>query len=107
MNALKGKMPIYKFLGNIFLTSIFNLVFKTQFTDCHTGMWAYKVSALKKINFDKIDNGYNFDSQLRINFVNKNLRIKEIPIQTFYRDEHSSYHIKYSTNFLREIFTYR
>ena len=38
---------------------------------------------------------------------NKNLRIKEIPIQTFYRDEHSSYHIKYSTNFLREIFTYR
>lgn len=107
MNALKGKMPIYKFIGNVILTFIFNLAFKTQFTDCHTGMWAYKVSALKKINFDKIDNGYNFDSQLRINFVNKNFKIKEIPIQTFYRDEHSSYHVKYSTNFLKEIFTYR
>ena len=100
-------MPIYKFIGNIFLTFMFNLVFKTNFTDCHTGLWAYKIKTLKQINFNDIDNGYNFDSQLRIKFVNKKFRIKEIPIQTFYRDEHSSYHIKYSTNFLKELFTYR
>ena len=106
-NALIGKMPIYKFIGNIFLTFMFNLVFKTDFTDCHTGLWAYRVKKLKEINFGQIDNGYNFDNQLRINFINKKLKIKEIPIQTFYRDEYSSYHIKYSINFLKELFTYR
>ena len=106
-NALIGKMPIYKFIGNIFLTFMFNLVFKTDFTDCHTGLWAYRVKKLKEINFSQIDNGYNFDSQLRINFINKKLKIKEIPVQTFYRDEYSSYHIKYSINFLKELFTYR
>ena len=107
LNALKGKMPIYKFIGNIFLTFLFNLVFKTDFTDCHTGLWAYRIGELKKINFDKIDDGYNFDSQMRITLTNKNLKIKEIPIQTFYRDEHSSYHIKYSSNFIKELFVYR
>ena len=106
-NALKGKMPIYKFFGNIFLTFLFNLVFKTDFTDCHTGLWAYRISELKKINFNKIDDGYNFDSQMRISLINKNLKIKEIPIKTFYRDEHSSYHVKYSSNFVKELLIYR
>ena len=106
-NAFKGKMPLYKFLGNIFLTFMFNVIFKTNFTDCHTGLWSYKLSEIKKINLDKLDNGYNFDSQLRINLITKNLKIKEIPIETYYRDEHSSYHVKYSLNFIKELFTYR
>ncbi len=106
-NALKGKMPIYKFFGNIFLTFLFNFMFKTDFTDCHTGLWAYRIESVKKLNFNKLDNGYNFDSQMRISLVNKKLKIKEIPIQTFYRDEHSSYHVKYSSNFIKELFIYR
>ena len=106
-NAFKGKMPIYKFLGNIFLTFMFNVIFKTNFTDCHTGLWGYNLSEIKKINLDKLDNGYNFDSQLRINLITKNLKIKEIPIETHYRDEHSSYHVKYSLNFIKELFAYR
>ena len=106
-NAFKGKMPLYKFLGNVFLTFLFNLVFKTNFTDCHTGLWSYRLNEIKKINLDKIDNGYNFDSQLRITFITKNLKIKEIPIETYYRDEHSSYHVKYSLNFIKELFIYR
>ena len=70
-NAFKGKMPLYKFLGNIFLTFMFNVIFKTNFTDCHTGLWGYKLSEIKKIDLDKLDNGYNFDSQLRINLIIK------------------------------------
>ena len=40
-------MPLYKFLGNIFLTFMFNVIFKTNFTDCHTGLWGYKLSEIK------------------------------------------------------------
>ena len=38
-NAIKGGMPFYKFIGNIFLTKIFNLFNNSNFTDCHTGYW--------------------------------------------------------------------
>ena len=105
--ALKGKMPMYKFFGNLILTHLFNLVFKSKFTDCHTGLWSYDIEKLKKINLSQIDSGYNFDSQLRIKFVANKFKIDEIPIETFYRDEHSNYHIKYSLNFFKELFFYR
>tara|TARA_Y100000590_G_scaffold230263_1_gene259588 strand:+ start:2323 stop:3024 length:702 start_codon:yes stop_codon:yes gene_type:complete len=105
--ALKGKMPIYKFIGNLVLTYMFNLIFKTSFTDCHTGLWGYNLKKIKKINLNEIDSGYNFDSQLRIKILSQKFKIKEIPIQTFYRDEHSSYHINYSKNFFKELFIYR
>ena len=45
--ALKGNMPIYKFIGNIFLTYLTNLITKKDFTDCHSGFWAYRVNILK------------------------------------------------------------
>ncbi len=105
--ALKGNMPIYKFFGNLVLTYLFNLVFKSSFTDCHTGLWSYNIKKLKKINLNQIDSGYNFDSQLRIKLVINKLNIEEIPIETFYRDEHSNFHVKYSFNFLKELFFYR
>ena len=48
-----------------------------------------------------MDNGYNFDNQLRIMAVNNNLKIKEISINTFYRTETSRWHVIYSLNFLK------
>ncbi len=106
-NALKGNMPIYKFIGNLVLTFMFNIIFKTSFTDCHTGLWGYNLKKIKKINLSEIDSGYNFDSQIRIKILSQKFKIKEIPIQTFYRDEHSSYHVNYSKNFFKELFIYR
>ena len=56
MRALSGKMPFYKFIGNIFLTWTFNLLYGTNFTDCHTGYWAYNLKLIDKKNFKNIDN---------------------------------------------------
>ena len=47
-NAIKGGMPFYKFIGNIFLTKIFNLFNNSNFTDCHTGYWVYDLKKIKK-----------------------------------------------------------
>ena len=99
--AMKGGMPIYKFIGNIILTKIFNILCNTNFTDAHTGLWAYNLNIFKYINLKKMDNGYNFDNQIRITAVNNNLKIKEISINTFYRTETSRWHIIYSLNFLK------
>ena len=42
-NALKGNMPFYKFVGNIFLTKLFNIIYSTNFTDCHTGYIIFNI----------------------------------------------------------------
>ena len=98
-NALKGNMPIYKFIGNIFLTKLFNLIFKTKFTDCHTGYWAYNLKKIKRKTFKNCDNKFCFDVDLRINLINQSHLIKEIPIGTYYGTERSSTHLIYAIRF--------
>ena len=103
--ALDGGMPIYKFIGNIVLTKIFNILYKTNFTDCHTGMWGYNLKIFKSIKLNKMDNGFNFDNSTRISLINNKFNIKEISIMTYYRTEVRRWHIIYAYNFLRYIFT--
>ena len=103
-SALNGKMPIYKFFGNIILTKVFNFLFNTNFTDAHTGLWLYNILTIKSIELKKLDNGYNFDNQLRIKLINLGKKIVEIPIKTYYRNEKSSFHIFYAIKFILELF---
>jgi glycosyltransferase involved in cell wall biosynthesis len=103
-SALNGKMPFYKFIGNYILTRIFNLYFNTQFTDAHTGLWMYNLQSLKDVKFNNLDSKFNFDNQLRIQFVKLNKKIIEMPIKTYYRNEKSSFHFIYSIKYLIDIF---
>lgn len=91
-SALKGGMPIYKFLGNIFLTFVQNLILGSNMSEFHSGYRSYKVSKLKKINFKRKSNYYHFDTEMVIEFLNKKFKILEIPQPTFYGDEVS--HLK-------------
>ena len=98
-NASKGGMPVYKMIGNIILTKIFNFLMNKEFTDAHTGLWAYNIKFLKNKKFNLLTNGFNFDHEFRFqNILQKNL-IKEIPIQTKYGDERSQLHIIYALKF--------
>ena len=103
IDAIKGKMPIYKFIGNVFLTKLFNLIYRQNFTDCHTGYWAYNLKKINKNIFYRLDNKFCFDIDLRINLVSKKLKILEIPIKTYYGSERSSMHIVYALRFLLKI----
>ena len=67
-DALKGKMPIYKFIGNIALTTIQNFLTKLNLTEYHSGYRSYKVSALKEIPFQLNSNQFHFDTQILIQF---------------------------------------
>jgi hypothetical protein len=97
--AILGGMPLYKLIGNIFLTRFFNLTFKTNFKDAHTGLWAYRIEIFKKIKLKELPNTFNFDQQIRIQLINKNLELKEIPIKTIYADERSQLHVFYAIKF--------
>ena len=95
----KGGMPFYKLMGNIILTKNFNLLMNTNFTDTHTGLWAYNLSFLKDKKFNLLTDTFNFDQEFRFKNILQNKIIKEIPIQTKYGDERSQLHIKYAAKF--------
>jgi len=85
--ALKGGMPLYKFIGNKILTAFQNLLLSSNLSEFHSGYRIYKVSALKKIPFELNANDYSFDSEIIIQLIISKLSIKELPIPTYYGDE--------------------
>jgi hypothetical protein len=94
-----GGMPFYKFIGNIFLTKFFNFLLNKNYTDSHTGLWAYNLYFLRDKKFNLLTNSFNFDQEFRfLNIFRKNI-IKEIPIQTKYGDERSQLHVIYAIKF--------
>ena len=104
-SALKGGMPFYKFVGNIFLTKVFNFLHNTSFTDCHTGYWFYDLKKIKKKWINRFDNGFLFDLDMRLKLVKEKAKIIETPIVTRYGSERSSIHFNYALRFfIKSIF---
>lgn len=66
---LKGGMPLYRFIGNIFTTRIENLVLGTNFTELHSGLKAYTRRFLEEIDYHRYDDKFVFDSQMVIDAV--------------------------------------
>lgn len=85
--AIKGKMPIYKYVGNKILTAFQNFVLNTNLSEFHTGYRAYSIKLLQKIPFEKNSNKFHFDTQIIIQLVLSKARILEIPIPTYYGEE--------------------
>ena len=107
-DALKGGMPLNRYLGNRVITFIQNLIVGVRMTEFHSGYRSYKIHVLKKINFKKNTNDFHFDSEIIIQMSKLKYVIKEIPIATFYRDEIS--HLKpipYGINVLLSTIKYK
>jgi glycosyltransferase involved in cell wall biosynthesis len=86
-DALKGRMPLYKWLGNQVLTFIQNIIMRSNLSEFHTGYRAYSMAALKKIPFAYNSNYFDFDTDIIIQLLDTGSRIKEISVPTFYGDE--------------------
>jgi glycosyltransferase involved in cell wall biosynthesis len=85
--ALKGGMPLYKFFGNQALTWIQNKIIGTRMSEMHSGYRSYRTSALMRIPFRANSHGFDFDSDIIIQFAAAGLAIREVPIPTFYGNE--------------------
>ena len=86
-SALKGGMPIYKFLGNRILTYCQNHMSGLQLSEYHSGYRLYSVDALKRIPFESFTNNWHFDTQIILAMAERNFRIAESPIPTYYGNE--------------------
>ena len=106
--ARQGGMPLYKFVGNKILTTLQNRIAKVSLTEWHSGYRAYSVASLRKINFLKNSDYFDFDSQIILQMIGARQRIVEIEIPTFYGDEISRVNgIKYGIKILIHTLKFR
>ena len=87
LDAIKGRMPLYKFFGNIFLTFFQNILTNNKLTEYHSGYRAYSLKALKSIPFNLNVDEYHFDTQILFQLMIAKKKITEIAIPTYYGDE--------------------
>jgi glycosyltransferase involved in cell wall biosynthesis len=85
--ALKGGMPLYKYVGNRILTTFQNALLGRDLSEYHSGYRIYRVAALDEIHYKLNANGFHFDTQIILQLMNNDARIVELPIPTYYGDE--------------------
>jgi glycosyltransferase involved in cell wall biosynthesis len=90
--ALRGNMPLYKFVANKSLTAIENWAFGLKLAEYHSGYMLYARRAMVGIPFQKLSDSFDFDLEMIVMAKVKGLRIAEVAIPTIYADEVS--HLK-------------
>jgi glycosyltransferase involved in cell wall biosynthesis len=106
--ALKGNMPIYKFVGNKALTAIENWAFRLNMAEYHSGFMVYSQRVLKSVPFNKLSDSFDFDLEMIVMAKVKGFRIREVAIPTIYADEVSHLNpIKYGLDVLGIVWDYK
>lgn len=105
--ALKGGMPVYKFIANKCLTALENVAFRMNMAEFHSGCMVYSRKALTEIPFNKLSDSFHFDLEMLVMAKIKGLRITEVPIPTTYADEVSHLKpVKYGFDVLSVVWGY-
>ena len=95
--ALKGGMPIYKYIANRILTLIQNILMNQKLSEYHTGYRAYRRDVLLAVDYHKNSQDFVFDNQISAQILGKGFEIAEVTTPTKYFKEASS------INFTRSI----
>jgi len=106
--ALKGGMPLYKFIANKSLTAIENATFGMKLAEYHSGFMLYSKKTLESIPFQKLSDSFDFDLEMIVMARVKGLRIVEIAIPTVYAGEVSHLRpIRYGMKVLSVVWSYK
>lgn len=88
--ALKGGMPIYKYIANRILTLIQNIVMNQKLSEYHTGYRAFSKKSLGSISYNLNSDDFVFDNQMLAQFFYKGFECGEVTCPTKYFEEASS-----------------
>ncbi len=89
-SALKGGMPLYKFIANKFLTSFENFFLGEKLSEYHTGFRGFTREVLEKLPLASCNNDFIFDNEILALLFFNNYNIGEISCPTKYFKEASS-----------------
>ena len=109
--ALKGGMPMYKYIANRFLTLFQNIMLSQKLSEYHTGYRAFSREVLEKVPFHKCDDDFVFDNEMIAQIFWQGFDIAEVTCPTKYFEEASSINFarssKYGLGVLRVSIRYR
>jgi hypothetical protein len=97
--ALKGGMPLYKYVANRLLTLFQNTMMNQKLSEYHTGYRAYDKEVLKKINYHQNSDDFIFDNEMVAQIFYSGFEIGEITCPTKYFEEASSINLKRSIKY--------
>lgn len=97
--ALKGGMPMYKYIFNRFLTLSQNILIGQKLSEYHTGYRAFSREVLESIYFDRCSDDFVFDNQMISQIFYAGFQIGEITCPTKYFKEASSINFSRSTTY--------
>ena len=97
--ALKGKMPLWKYVSNRFLTLAENIIASAKLSEYHTGYRAFSKQLLSKIPLEQNSDDFVFDNQMLMQILWLGYQIAEISCPTKYFPEASSINFKRSLKY--------
>jgi glycosyltransferase involved in cell wall biosynthesis len=95
--ALKGGMPMYKYVANRFLTFTQNLLMNQKLSEYHTGYRAFSGEVLRSLNFTHNSDDFIFDNEMIAQIFYKGFDIAEVTCPTKYFEEASSINFRRSS----------
>ena len=95
--ALKGSMPIWKYIANRFLTLVENILMGAKLSEYHTGYRAFSRELLEQLPLELNSDDFVFDNQMLAQILWLGVTIAEVTCPTKYFAEASS------INFLRSV----
>ena len=98
-HALKGGMPLWKYIANRCLTAFQNILCGAKLSEYHTGYRAYSRRLLERLNFEACDDDFVFDNQLIAQVLALNEPIGEVSCPTKYFAEASSINFRRSVRY--------
>lgn len=109
--AIKGGMPLYKYISNRILTLIQNLLLSQKLSEYHTGYRAFSKEVLQAIKIDTCNDDFVFDNEMISQIFYHGFEIGEVACPTRYFKESSSINfarsMKYGFGCLRVSLVYR
>jgi glycosyltransferase involved in cell wall biosynthesis len=98
-HALRGGMPIYKYISNRLLTAFENLFLGVKLSEFHTGYRAFSRKVLTELPLVENSDDFVFDNQMLAQCVHFGFRIGEVSCPTKYFEEASSINFRRSVTY--------
>lgn len=95
--ALKGGMPLYKYVANRGLTFVQNLLVGQKLSEYHTGYRAFSRQVLEHVDLDANSDDFVFDNQMLSQIIMAGFEIGEVTCPTKYFDDASSINFRRSS----------
>ena len=95
--ALKGKMPMYKYIFNRMLTFTQNVLMNQKLSEYHTGYRAFSGEVIRSLDFTHNSDDFIFDNEMIAQIFAKGYEIAEVTCPTKYFEEASSINFRRSS----------